>query len=231
MNIFQELDTEWDRLCRSKAACRRLSEWSARSPEVRAFPDLGVLVEFANRRGQARESDQVLAVLAHRAVDDDLAARTLLQAVMPGMRSLARRYRSVVASAGESPEGLVVSLTYERIRTYPFQSRPQRIAANVLLDTRQRLQRTVGRVGPITVSLEDLPFEPPSGDCEPNPFPLLNEAVALRVIGARDANLITATRLHGRPVAELAARLGCLPQTLRQRRRRAERRLLALFSC
>jgi DNA-directed RNA polymerase specialized sigma24 family protein len=124
----------------------------------------------------------------------------------------------------------VIALTYERIRTYPFDRRPHRIAANLLFDTRQRLQRTVGRTGPAIVSLESLPVEPAVDD-EPDdePCALLDQAVAQRVILARDADLIALTRLHDHPVAELAAHLGCPAQTLRQRRRRAEARLVALL--
>lgn len=230
MNLFQQLDEEWAHLIRSSSARQRLAEWSEASPGLAGLADLDALVERANRRGQAHESDQLLIALARRADIDDLAARTLLQAVMPGMRWLARRYQAVASDGGEDPASLVIALTYERIRTYPFDRRPHRIAANLLFDTRQRLQRTVGRPGPAIVSLESLPFEPAVDD-GPNdePCALLDQAVAQRVIGARDADLIALTRLHDHPVAELAAYLGCPAQTLRQRRRRAEARLVALL--
>jgi DNA-directed RNA polymerase specialized sigma24 family protein len=194
------------------------------------FDDLCQVVDVANRRGRVQESDQILCALARNAGLDDLAARTLLQALMPGMRCLARRYKGAAASDGEDSASLVVALTYERIRTYPFDRRPCRIAANVLFDARQWLQRAVSRPGPALVSLESLPFEP-AGDEGPGyePGDLLGEAVAQHVILARDADLIALTRLHDRPVSELAARLGCPAPTLRQRRRRAEQRLLALL--
>lgn len=230
MNLFQQLDEEWAHLIRSPTARQRLAEWSEASPELNGLDDLEALVEHANRRGQAHRSDQILVALARRAAVDDLAARTLLQAIMPGMRWLARRYQHVASAAGEDPTSLVIALTYERIRTYPFDRRPHRIAANVLFDTRQRLQRTVGRTGPTIVSLESLPFDPAGGDPSADAsYELLDRAVGQRVIAARDADLIALTRLRDHSVAELAARLGCPAQTLRQRRRRAEARLVALL--
>jgi hypothetical protein len=230
MNLFQLLDQEWVEVVASPSTRRRLTEWSRTSRQLRGFNDLGAVVDYANRRGKPRESDQVLSALAQRASTDDVAARTLLQAVMPGMRSLAHRYSEVASSVGEDPVSLVIGLTYERIRTYPFDRRPQRIAANVLLDTRQRLQRTVGRPRPTIVSLESLSLEPAGGGPSADEScALLDRAVARRVIAARDADLIALTRLRDHPIAELADHLGCRAQTLRQRRRRAEARLVALL--
>ena len=228
MNLFQLLDAEWTHLARSRHGRRRLAEWSITSPELAGLGDLGALVVHANERGDVCESDRVLAALARRAAVDDLAARTLLQAVMPGMRCLARRYQHVATTTMEDPASLVIAFAYERIRTYPFDRRPDRIAANVLLDTRQRLQRTVGRSEPKVVSLESLPFEPAGqGPVYDESRALLDDAVARKVIGARDADLIALTRVADYPIGELAAQLGCRAQTLRQRRRRAEARLLA----
>lgn len=228
MNLFQQLDREWAGLSRSPVARRHLSEWSETSPELSGLDDLDALVVHANRRDRARESDGVLVPLARRAATDDLAARTLLQAMMPGMRWLAHRYRGVAASAMDDAASLVVALAYERIRTYPFDRRPSRIAANVFLDTRQRLHRTIGRPSPSVVSLESLMFEPAGNDrYEDESCSLLDEAVAQCVIARRDADLIELTRLRDHPVAQLAAHLGCPAQTLRQRRRRAEMRIVA----
>jgi hypothetical protein len=228
MDLFHMLDEEWIEIVRSSAARQRLASWAEESPALRGFDRLDGLIEHVNQRGQSVESDRVLVELARRACLDDLAARTLLQAVMPGMRMLARRYRAIATAAGEDSVGLVVALTFERIRTYPFRRRPGRVAANVLFDVRQRLQRTVGRTRPTIVSLESLVVEPAGmNDDVCTPRALLEEAVAQDVIAARDADLIVLTRLHDHPVAELAAQLNCLPQTLRKRRRRAEMRLQA----
>lgn len=230
MNLFQQLDAEWLRVGKSRDARQRLAEWSLTSTELRRFEDLDALVRYANRRGDPHESDRVLVVLARRAPEDELAARTLLQALMPGIRWLARRYEALAAAAMEDSASAVVAFAYERIRTYPFERRPQRVAANVLLDTRQRLHRTIGRPRPHVISLESLLFEPTEGEpsCD-NLCTLLDDAVAREVIGGRDAALIALTRLHEHPVADLAAQLGCTAQTLRRRRRRAETRLLAIL--
>ena len=56
---------------------------------------------------------------------------------------------------------------------------------------------------------------------------LLEQAVARGVISAPDAELIAVTRLDDIPLAQVAAQLDRIPQSLRRRRRRAEARLAA----
>jgi hypothetical protein len=230
VNLFQQLDVEWANIIGSSASRRRLREWAADGGELSRFDDLGALVLHANRRDHAAESDRILVELARRCRVDDLACRTLLQAVMPGMRSLSRRYRGVAANSMEEPISLVVSLAFERIRTYPFDRRPRRIAANVLLDTRQRLERTIGRPTPTVVSLDQLAIEPAAEAVLPDAsLAVLLEAVALRLIARRDAQLVAWTRIDDRPIEDLTHHFGCSAQTLRQRRRRAESRLAPLL--
>ncbi len=225
MNLFQALHAEWMDIAYSTVSRTSLAGWSETSPALNQFNDLDDLVRYANRRDHALESDRVLVPLSRRAGTDDLAARTLLQAMLPGIQSVARAYRSVIVAAMDDPSSLVIGVAYERIRTYPFERRPQRVAANVLLDTRQTLKRTIGRPRPRIESLDARMFELPDPRAVSDGACALDEAVSRQVLAPADAELIGLTRLDGYAISDIAAHLGESGQTLRQRRHRAEYKL------
>lgn len=83
------------------------------------------------KRAEPVAADRVLIELARAADADDLAARVLLQLLLPGTRRLASRWWAL--GDPEERAAAAVSAVYGRIRCYPFERRPQRIAANVLL--------------------------------------------------------------------------------------------------
>lgn len=141
-----ELDREWRELCRSASSRLALHRWAYAEPALAGILTLeAVLVE---RKDDAEAAPAILAALARLAASDDLAARTLLQALMPGLVKMA------ATSCSDDPAALdeLVSLAWVRIRTYPT-SRPGPVAANVLMDVRKRYRehRTIedpGGVGP-----------------------------------------------------------------------------------
>ncbi len=147
-NVFDLLDAEWRRLSCDRSAARRLrpvchvagGAWS-----------LGEVERFV-RAAHPADADRVLLALVSRAVaDDQLAARVLLQLLLPGTRALARRWWAL----GEPDERAAAAVTavYHRICHYPLERRPGRVAANVLLDAAQELRRRVPRL--VTVPAAD----------------------------------------------------------------------------
>ena len=90
------------------------------------------LDELLEMRRNPTVAPRILSALARLARGDDVAARTLLQALVPGLVTLA------ASVGGDDPTALdeIVSLAWERIRTYPV-SRPGSVAGNVLLDVRR----------------------------------------------------------------------------------------------
>jgi hypothetical protein len=195
---------------------------------------LAELIAVTERRADPAASDRVLAALARLASAspaDDLAARTLLQMLLPGAKALARRL-PWLGDRGERAAAITACL-YERIRTYPFDRRPARIAANLLGDTRQRLlyhARGAGR--PLEVSLECLAEQgmvaepPPLGPTAAEELlALLTWAVGGGHLTRAQAHLIGQSRIAGTPCDELAQAAGLGAHSLRRRRQRAERAL------
>ncbi len=67
----------------------------------------------------------------------------VLQALMPGLKMLMATYRW--SASPEDVATAVIEAAFERIRHYPCQRRPARVAANLLHDTREPLWRDACR--------------------------------------------------------------------------------------
>ncbi|HUP68573.1 MAG TPA: hypothetical protein VM142_02040 [Acidimicrobiales bacterium] len=221
-HLFAALDSEWQRLSCSPDSTRRLAKWADEHQALRAFVDLPALVAYVQRRQAPVASDRVLAVLALLARDDELAARTVLQALVPGLRAVAM----ACAWAGEPEEvdAMVVATAWERIRTYPSDARPERVAANIVLDVlkqlcRDRRRRLAEQRAELRLATSE---EPPVRSGAEHLLGLLNDAVASGAMTASDASLIAATRIGGVKLRELAPASGLTVRWLRERRNRAE---------
>jgi len=233
-SVFDLLDLEWQRLRDDRSAARRLRP-VCELAGARTLAELEAHV----RRADPAAADRILLALVTRTIDHDdaLAARVLLQLLLPGTRNLARRWWSL----GDHDEraAAAVAAVYGRIRRYPLARRPGRVAANVLLDAARDLRRSVPPAtthpaedpGVLVVDRDADPADSadhgPAGEL----VEVLTDAVAAGVLDPRDARLIAQTRIAGARVADLAthARLGS--RTLWDRRQRAERQLVAWAAC
>ena len=196
------LDSEWARQCRTPEAASALRRWSADESALGGLADLPAVLR-ARRDPEAAPA--ILAALARWAPDDELAAKTLLRCLMPGLVTMAADAMTEDPAAFEE----MVSLAWLRIRSYP-ETRTGSVAGNVLLDVRKwyRRHREIeaprfdGRRGrgpePIAPSAEDV---------------AVGRQVVDDVIRARDQGLISSaaarlvlrTRYTGMPLAEAAA--------------------------
>ena len=216
------LDAEWRDLAESPHSASVLAEWQRDAPEL---GDGGGLDDLLARRRDPTAAPAILAALARLAPAEPLAARTLLQALVPGLVRLA------VTTANDDPHALdeLVSLAWERIRTYP-ETRHGSVAANVLLDTRKRYRQHRLIEAPTTqrVALADHALSAPSAEAIAVGRSVVTELRAARDIGVitDDAlDVIVRTRLEDEPLERVAAARGCTTTRLAQRRWRAERRL------
>ena len=230
--VFTQLEADWADL----APTRLPADWRD-DPDLVPHRTLADLVGVTERRSDPVASDRVLAALVRRAIDsppDELAARTVLQMLLPGAKALARRL-PWLGDRGECAAAVTACL-YERIRTYPYQRRPARIAANLLGDTRQRLLHAPTRGSapargsrPLEVSLEGLAEHgvlPEPSPAESSPaeelLALLLWAVSRGHLTRAQARLIGQTRVAGASCEELGAATGLGAHSMRRRRQRAE---------
>ena len=225
--VIDLLEREWPGVECSSASSRQLRRWASQDTQLAPFATLAELRAAVEDRSTTAEiRDGILLAVVRRAADDDLAARTLLQLLLPGCKAMVARF--CWTDDIDEVAAAVVAATYDRIRTYPVDRRPGRVAANILLDVKQRLfWRSPARVP--TVCLDEVSHSMPAAEPEPHVaaelLDLLQWAVEVGHLSAADAQLLGATRVAGETVDNLCARSNEKPQSVRRRRQRAEQRL------
>ncbi|HET7486505.1 MAG TPA: hypothetical protein VFJ85_01155 [Acidimicrobiales bacterium] len=228
--VIDLLEREWRVLVGSPAAAESLVRWRGDDALAR-FHTLAELVEHVARRSTpVGERDRVLVALAMRASDDDLAARTVLQLLLPGCKALIGRFRWSAESADELAAEIVSDL-YDRIRAFAGRRARSYVAATLLNGTKKRLVRQGSdRERPTCLEDEAQALELAEPAAVPAAADELAELLAWAVsaghLDAGEAELISLTRTGELSVATLCPP-GPAAATLRQRRRRAELRLVA----
>jgi len=218
--ITTTLNDEWSRLAHSPQARRALTSWSVTRPVFAGAADLDVVLE----RNRGRDGADIRRSLAELASSDDIAARTLLQALLGGICTMARR----CSNDGDTIDEFV-AIAWERIRTYPTH-RPGSVAGNVLLDTRKRyLRARRAAVPPALTQLHpDVQRSAEDEALERCVFDDLVAATERGVISHDALQTIVRSRVQGESLAVLAAEHGLSVKVLRHRRWRAEARLRTL---
>jgi hypothetical protein len=228
--FLDRLQKEWQYLAQSSRSAQALAAWSS-DPALAGFSDLEEMVVEIQRRGCPEVSDRILLALLRRAAVDNLAAQTVLQALMPGLKSLMSAYR--LTGEPEEVATAVVEAAFERIRRYPCDRRPARVAANLLHDTRQMLWREGRREHNFRLTTE--PLSEPVMNAPKAATPsatdelvdLVGEAVRRGRVSPSGARLILLTRVLDVPIEELAEETGTKALILRKRRVRAQAALAA----
>ena len=230
MDLIVHLEGGWRQGSAGSQLQLRLREWA----EVElAFAPFGGSAERLLRHLRTApdlERDVVLGALVRHASEDQLAGQLVLEALLPGLKSLVRQLL-LDASQRDEVWAIVLACVWERIRRYPSARRPNKVAANLLLDTRHDTLRALRRSpdAPRTVTLDTRTLEE-TETAAPEPdedvITVLRRAVRSQAITKEEARLIIFTRIDGRSLADLATETNVGYDALRLRRRRAERRLL-----
>lgn len=224
--IFDDLDHEWSTVAGSGKARRALQHWAYRESALRGLSDLDHLVEYVQRRHPAAVTDPIFGALLR--TRHDLARRTVLQALLPGLRACA----AAIHTHGEFPDtaATVVAACWQRICVHPIEHRHRAIARYLLLDVKQLVHRHLRDNSVFTTTTSGLPAEPID---HVNPSPSdelldhLLDAVRAGGLPIDTARLIAATRVAGVRFDSLSVETGRSESALRKERARAERRLVA----
>jgi hypothetical protein len=122
---FDALDAEWALLCRRHRRSSVVADWARQQPALASVARLGDAIPPAG--ADRRPYCQALAVLA--AAGDDLAARALLQLLVPGLVRLAARWRwqldGMSAAGWDRPRRPV----HRPARRHPDHRQRRRVAA------------------------------------------------------------------------------------------------------
>jgi hypothetical protein len=227
--VVLNLEQEWTLLARRELAIA-LARWRGNQPSLRRFQRTEDLLLFLH--GSApHESDAPLLALLVLAADDRAAGRFVLQAILPALKTQARRLATRSTPREELWE-LLLFHAWEAICTYPVTRRHRRVAANLVLqvlhDTSRDLRRsshTEARAADRTPSRQRARVRSAKAAPGPPPRRLVRAAVTAGVIRRRDAALILRTRLRDAELRRLARSSGVSYEALLKRRQRAEEAL------
>ena len=210
-DLIERLEAEWPALA-AGPLLGRLRIWSEQEPALASFATPQQLLrQLRGLRGHHRAEDEILAALLRQAKTDPLAARVVLQALLPGLKALARR---ILLDASERDElwSALLAHCWERIRSYTLNKTTYELRRN----RRDRDQYT---------------HEPPTEQAALKPADddvqrLVQRAIAAAAISEEEAELILRTRIDGVDLHALAEEAGLAYHTVQVRRLRAEKRLL-----
>lgn len=245
-SLLKRMQDEWSTLNGGREAEGALPRWKAAEPLLYGAADLQALITRCHRRGDTADSNAALAALLRLAGDEPLAARAVLQALLPGLMSLSRHGRRVGwsrragTSWGERPtpwaqagdfDQELLTLAWERVQAaagQDLQWPAAMILGQVWRRVRMRLddhrRRTDRQVALVADEVDRLHSDP-GVNWEQQSAWLLRDAVLDGTLADRDGALIFITRVLGVSTADAAAQLGVSVGAVLARRRRAERAL------
>jgi DNA-directed RNA polymerase specialized sigma24 family protein len=220
------LERDWRRQLASVELTSHLRQWQAIEPALRAFSDPAAVLRFLRRSAPGEGQDRVLRALVSRASENPAAGRLVLHALLPGVKRLSARLL-VDTRDQEELWSTLLACAWQRICGYPVQRRPQRVAANVLLDTLHDAVAVHRRAVRDRAELDVVPawLAPTRPRVDGDIEAVTERAVRAEAITAAEAELILCTRIDGVSLASFARAEGVSYDALRVRRRRAERRL------
>lgn len=229
VDLLRKLEEDLVALRRSDALDDALRRWQARREELRPFPDANALIGFLRDPDvqPRRAKDSALAALCMEATHGDKSAETLLLWLMlPGLLRMRRRLASWNALDRDDLDAELLAGVWEAAAA--IEPVTANAAARLLDRARRRAQAAIrqaadwaGRTERLTRDVEESTgAEARASDVDG----VLAEAVRAGAISAVEADLFRASRTT---VRELRSRLGVTESAVRNRRRRAKRRLLA----
>ena len=185
----------------------------------------GFHAERAARVAEASSSphetaDDLLARLVVIARTDELAARVLLQRLLPGLAGVSRRWSE--RRPGGSPEAFdeLVATAWQVVRTFSLHSRRRQIAARMLRAVEHltfvKPTRRLGRFDSVEPGRLDVPVEQPGA---PEPLHELLELLeqARPALGERDLVMVRLL-IGGRSMAEVAHAMSVSVRTVTNHR-------------
>jgi hypothetical protein len=238
--LAAHFNREWHRLSADPAAVARLAAWP---DPARAYPTLDALLDATGMAGggTVAGADEVLASVVAAAADDAVAARVVLQRLVPGLVLVAVRRTRHRPSARQALFDDLAANAWILIRTYPLHRRPTKIAVNLLRDAEYHTCTRPGRLR----SADEQPVAPTvalwtdrAADGVGRPLAHgrhpADELAALLAEGRSagldesDLALLHDLVLGGHSVAEMARRLQVTPRTVYNRRVAVTARLAEL---
>ncbi len=236
------LGAEWNHISIRHDELRRVRSWGLPGPEIASLDD--VLIRCGYRPAPAHQqwtnggetgatpasrwteiaaddADRHLLNLVAVAHHDPLAARIVLQRILPALCGIARRHSSTPRQRQEVLDDLIGN-AWQLIRRYPVERRPRRVAANLVRDIGfETFVRPARRMASTETPMShDALLDPPHVPRSEPIHELLEvmcDARRTRCITEDDVDFIRSLISYGRP-EHMAVALKVTPRTIRNHR-------------
>ncbi len=213
--LGHRLAREWSHLRRRPDALRRAAGWDVVEGSIHDLDQVLAAVGYGLATTPANEA--ALRCLVGHAADDQLAARAVLQRLLPGLLAIVRRRGTAVAE----PFDELIGAAWISITTFDGARRPACLAAALIDDARHRAFRAHLR----RASAGERPIEfdqdrAPAVIADPHPADELRELFAFAIqAGIADTDLDLLRRLvAAQRATDVASELGITARTVRNRR-------------
>ncbi|MEQ1702861.1 MAG: sigma factor-like helix-turn-helix DNA-binding protein [Ilumatobacteraceae bacterium] len=242
--LLARLDREWQAIAHRPAVLRRAHGWALGVPfacldelvaatgatSVRTAGRLAAVDTPAAAHGPTPSDDQLLGRLVMVARRDDVAARVVLQRLLPGIVSRARRWSARRDGGSADAFDELLSAVWTVIREFPVERYSQHVAARMLREAEYRAFGRARRRLLVHELVEprvlDVPVEPSADE------PLLELLEVIAQAGAlpeADRRLLVLLA-GGSTQAELAQLLEVSERTVRYHRDAMVHRLRSLVA-
>lgn len=243
--LFRQLITEWVALNALPSSAAAVHKWGRLEPVLADHRVPGDLVDAVDDASPTGKDEILGALIRLFQAGHQLAGRVVLQSMLIKIGRITLRTRATSSDNAwaEDRRHVAVAEFWDVLANYPLQRRPQKIAANLGLDTLHRLTGETRGQGP------DRPLDPTelpeeSGrlltatfadpedvglSVDADLVQVVTWAVGRDVITAADAELLVQVYLPApgtSGTASAAARLGLSDVAVRQRCSRARRLLI-----
>jgi hypothetical protein len=222
MNLFAALDAEWAALATTAQAAQHVAGWCVREPALAGSTPMELVVAVVADRRWGRADPRLTALV--RLAADDLAARAVLQCVLPGLRAepmYCRRHHWSLADPADDLADVTAELVgaaWEAIRaragtTLADPENTLVRAATEKLRTRRRAEartraRTVPLVGMAVAGQVDVDDARSAAE---RVMVTLVDAVRAETVTARQADLLYNVRVARISGREAGRRYGMTP--------------------
>lgn len=155
--IYADLVREWCRACELPANRHALVKWAHRESALRDIHSLPEVLDAIDEAGPARTDELLLALIRLAQAGQQLAGRTVLQAMLPKLKLMCWRTSGSTSDDWELHDRRQVGIVefWDVMMSYPVHRRPHKVAANLALDTLHRLT-SASRGG----GFEEVVFDP-----------------------------------------------------------------------
>ena len=129
-----KLIKEWELISTRHKEVDVVNSWQLPGGNVSSLDQVLVRAGFNTARDDSN-GDNYLWLLVKQASNDELAARIVLQRILPPLVSIARRRGRIMQGGVDAALSEGLPSAWTGIRQYPWHRRPNKVASNLVLDS------------------------------------------------------------------------------------------------